>query len=337
MHYFNYVRSLDPLLSVKVHAAIKKCQALAKLKYRGNWEEALDEAYYHIVTHYDESKGNLLHYTARVVSTIYLKHNSHEVLSDTVLDIESDKLAIEESVNEGLNHILEWENEIEYNDEVRRCIQYLLPYFLKDYELFKSQDSSKRKMNYQGIFNMFSPKVLWGALNILVKSHYEDACYLGNLSKKCHYRCFAPDRYKASQDKTLAFVSQIGRVVTCKAIGFKRKRYVYKLDIRDLLGKLFHFFYTEGGVARRVFCSTVVYCTLSGRLVLSKEELYSYLEREIVGSILAARTNLKVLHYQVGSELLLTSTREDEPSLVLSMFGAGVVIPLIRLSLGRIL
>lgn len=337
MHYFDYVKSLDPYLSVRVHAAVKKCQALAKSRYGENWQDALDEAYHHILTHFDESQGDLMHYTMRVVSTIYRKHNAHEVCSDTVLDIESDKLALQECENIGFENIVAWENEIEYDSDVQRCIQYLLPSFLKDYELFKSKDGSQRKLSYPGILSQFSSKVLWGAITILSDSYYEDAKYIDNLSKNCHYRKFAPDRYKASMDKTLSFVSRIGKVINCKAIGFNRKKYVYGIDIRDLLGKMFHFFYTEGGVARRVICSNVVYCTLSGRLVLTKDELFTYLEQELVGSILAMRTNLKVLHYEVGSELLLTSTHEGEPSVVLSMFGAGVVISLNRLTVGRIM
>lgn len=336
MHYYDYVRDVSPEVMVKVHAAVNKCVNLAKSRYGSRYQDALYDAYHHIVTHFDEAQGDLMHYTARVVSTIYRKHNAREVYSETVLDIESDKVALDECENVGLENIIAWENEAEYNIELGRCIRHLLPSFLKDYELFKTKDRTKRKMNYAGILQQFSVKILWDTLTILSDSYYEDAKYLDELSKNCHCRKFDPDRYKLSMDKTLEYVYRKDKIVNCKSKGLNRNKYAYCIDIPNMLGKICNFFYSEEGVARRVIYGNKVYCSLSGRLVLSKEELLTYLEEEIVGSILAMRTNLKVLHYQKKSELILTSTHEDEPSIVLPMFGAGIAIPMSRLTIGRV-
>lgn len=337
MQYYKYVRKSDSVLIFKIHQAVQNCKPLAMAKYKSNWEDALDDAYFHILEHFDESQGSLEHYAMSVVSTIYLNKYSREIGSEIVFDIESDKTAVKkDEVANPYNNMSFEEEDIEYDKELKNCIQYLLPYFIKDYELFYSKDSSTRKLNYNGLFELFPIKVLVDAVEILSKGYYEEAKYLNILSKECHMRNFDADRYKNSLDKTLAYDGRIGDIVKCKAIGVKRKKYVYSLNIESLIDRIYKMFYDIQGIASKVICDNTVYCTLSGKLICGKDTLYEALEREIIGSVLAMRTNLKVLNYEKGVEIILTSTREDEPSIILTMFKTGVHIPLTRLIMGKV-
>lgn len=339
MKYYKYVRMQDQVFVFRVHQAVQACKALAISKYKSRWEDALDDAYFHIIKNFDDSKGSLEHYAMSIVSTIYLNKYSKEVGSETVLEIESERKAMESvrvsNPYEELLDVIEEEG-TDYDEEIHLCIKYLLPFFIKDYEMFRSKDSSDRKMSYKGLFDMFPFKVINSAVKTLTDKYYEDAKYLSNLSKSCHIKNFKADRYKNSLDRTLSYISRVGDIVRCSAIGVKRKKYAYLIDINDILNKIYTMFYDSNGVARRVIDGTILYCSLSGQIVLTKEDLYDALEREIIGTLLALRTNLKVLNYEKGKELVVTSTRVYEPEVIIQMFQAGVYIPMKKLMIGRI-
>ena len=337
MRYFDYAVKSDAVLTYKIYQAVANCKQLAMAKYKANWEDALDTAYFHILENYDTSRGDLEHYAMSIVSTIYLNRFSKEVTSDVFLEMELGKCASKaDKISNPYNSILFEEEDIEHNNDLRSCIQYLLPYFIKDYELFYSRDGSTRKLKYTGLFEKFSSKIILEAVDTLSKRYYDEAKYLNTLSKSCHARDFDTDRYKSSLEKTLSYVGRIGDIVKCKYIANKRRKCIYRLDIDDLLGRVYTMFYDSDGVARRVIYEEVVYCSLSGKLLCSKEELFEVLEREIIGKVLSRRTNLKVLHYQKGVELLLTSSQDNEPSVILNMFKAGIYIPLKRLIMGDV-
>ena len=337
MKYYKYIRTSDVDLTYRIHKAVQDCKPLALAKYRSNWEDALDDAYFHILEHYDESQGSLEHYAMRIVNTIYMNKYSREVGSETVYDIESTKYAMEkdEETNPFNNIALE-EEDIEYSTELKRCIRYLLPYFIKDYELFYSKDGSTRKMNYKGLLDMFPAKMILEAMDVLVQGYYEEAKYLANLSKNCHVRNFDADRYKNSMDKTLSYVGKIGDIIKCKSISKRRKKYAYVLDIEDFLEKLYEMFFSDEGIASRVIYEDIVYCSFSGQLVCDKRELLGLLEKELIGSLLSLRTNFKVLNYVRGKELILSSTSGDEPVVILSLFKTGIYVPLTRMIIGRV-
>lgn len=340
MRYYKYVRMQDQVFVFRVHKAVQACKAMAILKYRSRWEDALDDAYFHIIKNFDDSKGSLEHYAMSIVSTIYLNKYSKEVGSETVLEIESERKAMESvRVSNPYDDLLDAleEEGTDYDEEVHQCIKYLLPLFIKDYEMFRSKDSSDRKMKYSGLFDMFSFKVISSAVKILADDYYDDAKYINTLSKNCHVKNFKEDRYKSSLDKTLSYISRIDDIVRCKAIGVKRKKYAYLIDIVDVLSKIFSMFYDKEGVAQREIDGVPIYCSLSGQILLSKDELFETLEREIVGTLLALRTNLKVLNYERGKELVVTSTRVYEPEVIIQMFQAGVHIPMKKLMIGRVI
>ena len=118
MKYYRYVRNSDSVLAFKVHNAVMNCKQLAIAKYKSNWEDALDDAYFHILEHFDESQGSLEHYAMSVVSTIYLNKYSREVGSDIVFDIESDKYAVEKDEETNPYNMYFEEEDVEYSKQV---------------------------------------------------------------------------------------------------------------------------------------------------------------------------------------------------------------------------
>lgn len=336
MKYFKYVRDADSLLAYKAHVAVRKCKPLAMSKYGSRWEDALDDAYFHIMDHYNEAQGSLEHYALSVVGTISLNRYAKEVGSDTVFDIESNKEAVKyDELNSPFDSVLK-EEDIEYDSALKQCVQYLLPLFIKDYKMFGSKDGSDRKMSYKGLFDKFPVSIISKVFKTLGEEYYEEGKYLNELSKDCHMRNFSADRFESSLDKTISYQGRIGDIIKCKATGVKRKKYLYDLNIDDLCNKVYNMFYDIGGLGSRLIYGITVYCSLSGNIYFTKEDLFESLEREIVGSVLAMRTNLKVLYYEKGKEMIFTSTRDDEPSVALTMFKTKVLIPLTRLFIGKL-
>ena len=343
MKYYAYVESIDTKVFDMVFTTVSKYKPLAISKYGSNWKDALDATLFHVLSHYDLAKGSLESYVCSIVSTIHLNRFSKEFnmgidpdSEETLFDVKADEYAIQKSEETNpLSELLAKEEDEEYAQNLSSCVHYLLPYFLKDYELFKTRDASNRKLNYSGLFTKYSAQVIADAVDVLA-SDYEAAKYLKVVSKGCHARNFGTDRYKKSIDKSLEYITRIGDIVKCKAHGVVRQKYIYLLDIQDILNSLSIMFYSEEGIAVRKIYDTDVYCSVSGQLILDKKELYKTLEREIIGSLLASRTNLKVLHYDVGKELLLTSTNFEEAPIVLQLFQTGIYIPMVRLVMGAV-
>lgn len=340
MDYFKYVSNKSTVDSLEIYQMVLKYENLAKKKFKGHYEDALDDAYFHILDHYDSSKGSLESYVHRIVGTIYMnkfsREKNREVNSDDLfLDFEAYKQSSELDDTTNPIVIVE-ENDIEYSEVLDSCVRYLLPYFIKDYELFKSRDGSLRKVSYKGLFDKYSASVINDAVTLLSDKYYEDAKYISTLSKSCHVRNFTSDRYKSSIDKTISYICRIGDIVKCKSLGVKRKKYAYLLDVDDLLRKVFMMFYSSEGVGIRIIYGENVYCSLSGQIFFNKKELLEALERELVGSILSRKTNLKVLKYDRGNDIIFSSTNENEPRVILNMFNTGVYVPLSKLTMGRI-
>jgi len=137
MMYFKYVGKIDPQMSLEIFDRVMKYEPLARKTYGNNsynWETALDDTYFHVLRHYDSSKGPLEGYIVKIVKTIglsnFTKDGNKEVESDVLLDICSDRESIvqDESTNP-CNLFIENEEDINRDSEVEDCVKYLLPYF----------------------------------------------------------------------------------------------------------------------------------------------------------------------------------------------------------------
>lgn len=331
MKYFKYSKTEAPVLVYKIFTAVQGCKGLAIDRYKNRWQDALDEAFFHILEHYDENKGELQNYTARIVNTIFISKNSREVNSDLVGEIKDEKYSLLEEKSFSDDYFVK-DFKKEEDEEVKTCIKVLLPHFLNDYESFKSGLKPKDADSYLDELTVFSVNVVKRAISVLNR-YYDDLKRLTMLVHGCRLWTFSKDRYKKSLESGMTFAGQIGDIVKVKIKGNIRKKALYCLDIKDFLDKIYTMFY-EDGAASTLVCGEVVYCTPIGSLVSSKEKLYSVLEESIVGSILAMRHNLRVLHYDKGVKIIFTSLSSDETDVFLKLFNTGIRVPFKKLIMG---
>lgn len=343
MKYFGYSaggRNSSQYQLARIFNAVLKMENLAKARYGGRFQDALDAALFHIIENYDssmdDSDENLEHYTASIVNTIYRNNGRREVLSDTVLDIESNNQVIRDMELEDPFEGIGVNTQVEFEKDVAECIELLLPNFLKDYELFKNRRASDRKMSYRGVYNRFSDAVINESVKRMSKE-YEGAKYLSELGKSCKLRTFAPDRYKASMDEAISFNGMINGIAVCTFTSSRVKRNVYMVHINDFIDEAINRFYTgEKAVGYRKICGHDIYCTLSGKEVDGEEKLRVAIENDIVGALLAKVVSLRVVDYKPGSYLLVSSSKPEEYGLVLHVFGSDVVLQMTRLTVRRV-
>ena len=343
MKYFGYSsggRNSSQYQLARIFNAVQKMENLAKARYGGRFQDALDAALFHIIDNYDDSMDdsdeNLEHYTASIVNTIYRNSGRREVLSETVLDIESNNQAIRDVEVTDPYEGIELNREVNFEKDVSSCIDVLLPNFLKDYELFKSRKSTDRKMNYRGVYNSFSDAVITEAVKRISKD-YDSAKYLAELGKSCRLRTFSADRYKSSMDEAIRFSGMINGIAVCTYSSSRVKRNVYMVHITDFVDEAVDKFYSgSDAVGARKICGHNIYCTLSGKEVDGLEKLRESIENDIVGALLAKVVNLRVVDYKPGNYLLVSSSKAEEYGLVFHVFNTDVVLQMTRLTVRRV-
>lgn len=304
MNYFNYALDCTPDKALRVYSVVWGLKSYARSIYRDLWEDALDMSFFHIIKNFnEESGGDLEHYATKVVGKILLNKYAHEIEHETSLQIELDNKSVEEGALAEVQPSISSTN-------VKDCVNYLFPMFILDWVFFKTQKPEFRKLSYEGLFEKFSESTVAKSMKYLVSKYNDELEELYNLRKECHYRNFPEDRYKSDLDETVEYISTFNGVVLLKQIsGTKSKKNYYDIDLVGTINDIITELYTnENGYARKIG-SCMVYCTLSGRLVLTKEELLKALETELVGAILA-RNRVKVVAYEKGKSLLISSSKE---------------------------
>lgn len=311
MNYFDYVKSLDMDRTLKIYQAVYSLTGYAMSIYKGYYADALDKAFFHVLMNYDEeSGGDLTHYATKVVSTILLGRYNHEITHELTLNVEMDKKSATIQKDNPLNILAEKEELISSSD-MKRCIKFLLPNFIKDSHLFVTKRQEDRKCSYEGLFSKFSPEVIWHSLNYLVTNYGDDMERLLELKKKCKYRNFSEDRYKSSMDETIEYVCTLRNTILYKSLTKRTLRLLYKLDLKATLDYMIERFYNGScREAKTVVEGIDVYCTLSGQIVSGMKELRDTLENEIVGTVLSRLSVLMVVVYSRGDYMILSSSRE---------------------------
>lgn len=323
MNYFNYAKSYSGYKAMRVYQEVQKLKGYAISIYNGAWEEALDMSFFHILDNYDEESGNdLSHYAIRVVGTILLGKYKHEIEHETSLETTLTKKAVSEDSSNPANIVVK---EDEVSIDVQTCIRYLLPMFIQDYKFFKSKKPEDRKLTYNGLFSMFSYDAIVEAMNTMISLYGDDMEYLYDLKRNSHYRSFTDDRYKSSMDTAIEYTCTFKNIVIYKKLQNKAtNRLFYVFNIEKTINNLIRQIYTEKGV--RHLGDMSVYCTLSGNLVTSKEELRANLERELIGAVLSRFNFFRVACYEKGKSMVLTSSKKQNHSFFLNIFGEEVEV-----------
>lgn len=316
MNYFDYVDDLDKERALRIYQEVYKLANYAKKIYKGYWEDALDKAFFHILENFkDESGGDLEHYAIKVVNTICLGRYNHEIAHDTSLNMEMDKKSANVKELNPLNILTEKEEFFSYNN-LKGCINYLLPKFIQDSHFFVTKRAENRKCEYKNIFSMFSSEVILASMNYLVEKYGKEMERLTQLKKKCKYRNFSEDRYKNSMDTSIEYMGMLKGVLLYKSLGKKTARCFYEVNISDAVDYLVKNVYNiEESEAKTEVEGINIYCTLSGQLVCGEVDLRKYLEKELIGTILARMSVLKAVLYERGKSIIFSSSREITNSL----------------------
>lgn len=322
MKLFRYLSSTKDIKETyKIYKVVRDLKPYAISKYKSSWEDALDEAFFHILENYDSEKGDLEHYATRIVGTILLNKDKKEVAND-----EQTKLGLDLKVaSEYKSSTLELIFEDEKSQDIKECIQDMSKLFANDLKFFISNNAKDRCMNYSKLFEKYSVKVISESKKYLVDTYFEDVKNFIEAGKGSSIRNFPGDRYLKSLDEGVEYIGELNDIVIIKRKQGSHMKNAYRVYIPDLLDMFHKLFYDDDGILTIDFENTKIFLTLSGRFVDSVEKLNECLERELVGSLLS-RTSLKVFHYEKGNELLLSGTKDIQFSIILNIFGKNVSV-----------
>lgn len=317
---FKYVSTKSPKELYDIFKEVQGLKAFAKSRYGNNYEDALDASYEHIVKNYDSSKGELKNYTTKVVGTILLNSNKKESANDEQTQISLDlKTAEEYSITNGV------EEAIYKSNSVDSCITDMASYFVHDYKFFSTENSKHRKMNYSSLIDKYTSDSIFGAMRYLKDTYSSDIERLINFSKDASIRNFKEDRYLKSIDTSLVYIGCLNDIVLINRKQGSHVKKLFLINIQDMVNLIISLFYTNNEYGKIVVEGIPIYLTLSGQLVNSIDELKFYLEKELVGSLLS-RSSLKVVNYDRGVKLLLSSTKDTQGVLYLPVFGKNIGI-----------
>lgn len=326
MDYFKHTKSTcNAYRTMQVYIEVQKLKGYAISIYKGLWEDALDKSFFHILENFDwDSGADLSHYATKVVGTILLGKYNHEIEHEVSLLAGMEKKSMETKELDPLNIVIPSEEE-EASTSVDRCVHYLLPMFVQDFKFFKSKRPEDRVLTYTGLFNKFSERTVLTAMTLLVEEYGSSMEELLAMKKKSHFRNFPEDRYKNDLDETVEFNCLFKDVIIYKRLTGRASKKFYIIDLKEVLSRLVKTYFIAECV--RVIGDVNVYCTLSGNILIGESELASTLERELVGALLARSQSVRVIAYEKGSSLIISSGKELQEGISFSIMEKDFNIP----------
>lgn len=323
MRVFRYLSNGKSLAETyKIYNVIRSLKNYAVAKYNSSWEDALDEAFFHIVDNFDESKGDLEHYATRVVGTILLGKNKKELANS-----EQTELSMDLDVAKGFK---DNDGGTEVKDpDVGRCLRDMVNLLTNDVKFFITRNHKHKKMDYGNIFKKYEFETIQEVEEYLTNTYRDKVSKAVSLSRDSSIRDFSDDRYINSIDATLEYRGVLNDVVLLSKRKGAHDKKLYHIDIKGVLQNILDTFYSSEDFGKVEIEDKVIYVTLSGNIVNSMSELMEVLERELVGSILS-RTSLKVISYNKGHNLYLSSTKDSSMIVNLPIFGSEYIINMDR-------
>ena len=324
MDYFKYARA-DSYKMVEIYRVVWSLANYAKSIYGPLYTDALDAAFFHILSHYDEI-GDLEHYATRVVGKILLNKRSHEVedevLLTTAMDIKSSKVTSNIPEN-----IFVQKEEIKKTKKYKDCLNELVEKFIIDYKLFSTLRPETRKCDYDRITDRYSASVIQSAMVYLLSTYGDAMNKMFEMRKYCHIR-YQPNKYQSYFDPKVKSYGCLNNTFLYELEG-KGSRVFYRFNIKEFIDLLVSDVYFAPDSCVMVTVEGVqAFLSLSGRIVIGLEELRNVLEVEIIGWFLP-RASYRVVSYAVGSDIILSSSRErDDTCMGIDIFGEEYFIPI---------
>lgn len=322
MKLFKYLGKVSSKDCYSIFEVVQSLEPYAKVKYKSRYEDALDASYEHIIKNYDSTKGDLQNYATKVVGTIWLNSNKKEIADDEQTQYNLDSKAadgysdysVEGIVEEGLK-----------SKDMDNCIKEMVKFFVKDFKLFTTLNIKLRKMDYSEFQDNYSTETILGAIRYLLDNYADDIEKFLEFSKSASIRNFDEDRYLRSIDPSLEYRGMLNDILILSRRQGSHVKKIYRVSVKDTVNSLIKLFYSDTNYGKMLIEGIPVYMTLSGKIVNTEEELRFFLEKELVGSLLS-RTSLKVLLYEKGEEIFLSSTKDEQSDVVLPLFDKNVSI-----------
>lgn len=324
MKVFKYLSCEKGLAEVyEIYMVVQSLMPYAKTKYRGLWEDALDEAFFHIVENYDSSKGDLEHYATRVVGTILLNKNKKESANTEQMEISMDMQTAKDFMFVSKN------TEGDKDTDFEKCLSEMAELVVRDLKFFLTLSSKDRKMDYKKIFEKYSTSTIQKVQEYLVNTYQDKISRFIEYSKTASVRDFKEDRYLKSLDVGVSYKGRLNGVILFEKKQGSHNKKIFRVDIKEVLDSLLEVYYTNNDYGKIEIEGIPVYISMSGILLNDRQELISILERELVGSLLS-RTSLKVVRYEKGNEILLSSTKNEYTDIVLPVFNSEYMVMIER-------
>lgn len=291
-----------------------------------NPEDAMEEAYYHVINNYDENKGGLENYTVSILKTIMKNQYKHEITDD-----EQTKDKID---SETLKSYLNAPSDVRYevlmekkSEELGDCISDLAKLYSGDLKYFVTSQVKDKKNSYEWLFDKYSVDTIREARLRLIDEYMETVEKFLNDNKGLSIRNFDEGRYLKSIDSGISYIGKIRDThMVLKKEGSHPKNY-YLFSIKEAIKSIHDVFYSNdiGSMSMKGYRT---YVSLSGRLFSEVEDINNLLEYELIGTVLS-RTSFRVVNYFRGDCLLLSSSKSSLSScLDIPVFGSGYTLSL---------
>lgn len=332
MRYFAYCSaSQDIVTTYNIFQVVQDLSSYAKTIYKSHWEEALDNALFHILNNYSEESGDLQHYATRVVGTILLNKYAKEVAHDVALGVGMENKSIEESDTDLAESYVNQQDFMARNN-FNECVKYMTPKFIEDFTLFQTGKTNKKKEDYSEIFKKFDSDLIREVREYLLENYEGTILRLRELASTCNLRKITQLRLERSFDETVSFKQVINDIIVYKKGRNQHAKLFYLVDFDELLQKAFEQFYIHNKNFKNhvVIEGYDVFITLSGDIVVGAEALREAVEFELLSETLKKLSPMRIVDYKKGDTLLLSSSREVGETFELEAFGTKLVVPLLR-------
>lgn len=332
MRYFAYVNvGQSPTVTYEIFQVIQQLTGYAKTIYKNHYEDVLDKAFFHILRNYEPESGDLEHYATSVVGTIGLGRYKNEITHDIALETAMDSKSIDSSAPDLADSYVKTQEEI-LRKNLKNCIRFMVPLFVKDFNFFLSKKASDRTLDYSELFERFDAGVIQEAQEYLVEAYSSMMKNLTAESRLCKSKKIQKMKYLRSMDSSVNYRGLINGVVIYQKSKSQHNKIFYSLDFKECLTPLIQYLYYDGGAAINhvTLEGYEVFVSLSGNIVVGVDSLYEELEKEVLSILLGKIVSLKIVTYEEGVSVLLSCSREVNAVFDLEAFGKKSTINLKR-------
>jgi hypothetical protein len=330
MNYFDYAKVLkvnNPYRSWMIYEVMYKSKLTnyAGKIYGSGAADALDNAFQQLLLYYDENKGDLVHYATSVLGKIDLNKGRKEIPDSEVQSLMSDAKSYESEYGNPCSQVLSQMEEMDESKAISVCIDELLPLFLIDFKFFKSKKVTDKLLDYDAFYLKYSQKVFIESLNTIINLYADQVELLYKIKGKVPFRPSNTDKYTKALDESIDVIGEKNGVVVYKKNNkLKVGKRFYCVNLKGIVEDLILRYYnSSSGIIFGVLLGTqhIGYCSLSGKITSSLEELKGYLEEEVVNYILSRLPSIHITNHVKGERLYIVVSRELVNSSICMMIG----------------